>query len=126
MRSAKVFVSGVVVVSAVFLAACGGTDPSPAVDKLNKMYTSQLQAGLEKGGATAAQAGTAAITIKCPDSVDDSKPFDCTVTGSPSGKSLDLEMQIKNDALEPLSTARQDAVLNQIILSEAKAVANQS
>ena len=109
--------------SVLVIAGCGGTDPTPAADKLSEQYTSDLQRGLDEAGATPAQAEGAEITVACPDSVNEGESFDCTVSGTPGGESLDIEMQVDGDTIDVVNEAEAQATVDEVFLSVAEAVA---
>jgi len=78
-------------VGAVFvIAACGGYDPTEAVNSLNKQLNDQLQSSLQAAGVSSSVASQAGLTVKCPDSVEKGQSFDCSVTGKASGESVDV------------------------------------
>ena len=107
-------------VGAVFaISACGGYDPSSAVDTLNKELNTALQTSLEAAGVPSAEASKTGITVKCPDSVEKGQAFDCTITGNASGESVTVPMEINdNDELVPAKSEQ----LNEAVqgISEAE------
>ena len=111
-------------VGAVFvIAACGGYDPTEAVDSLNKEVNQNLQTGLEAGGVPAAQASKAGITIKCPDNVQKNENFTCTATGKLTGATADVEMKVNdNDELITASGAELGTALEKVINAEGSQV----
>jgi len=87
---------------ALAISACGGYDPSSAVDTLNKELNTALQTSLEAAGVPSAEASKTGITVKCPDSVEKGQAFDCTITGKASGESVTVPMEINDsDELVP-------------------------
>lgn len=110
----------------VFLLAfsgCGGTDPTPAVNALSERYTSDLQRGLvEELGLTPAQAEGAGITVKCPDSVTEGEPFDCTITGTPGGESRKAEMDVEGDTIDFTNESSARAAVDEVFESVAVAL----
>ena len=104
---------------ALAISACGGYDPSSAVDTLNKELNTALQTSLEAAGVPSAEASKTGITVKCPDSVEKGQAFDCTITGKASGDSVTVPMEVnESDELVP---AKQEQ-LNEAIqgISEAE------
>ena len=107
------------------IAACGGYDPTDAVDSLNKTVNENLQAGLEAGGISSSTASKAGITIKCPDNVEKGKTFTCTATGKLTGKSTDVKMEIDdNDELTTVSGEDLGTALGPVIKAEGNELAN--
>ena len=104
---------------ALAISACGGYDPSSAVDTLNKELNTALQSSLEAAGVPSAEASKTGITVKCPDSVEKGQAFDCTITGKASGESVTVPMEINdNDELVPAKSEQ----LNEAVqgISEAE------
>ena len=104
---------------ALAISACGGYDPSSAVDTLNKELNTALQTSLEAAGVPSAEASKTGITVKCPDSVEKGQAFDCTITGKASGESVTVPMEINdNDELVPAKSEQ----LNEAVqgISEAE------
>ena len=117
----KKFPAAVAVLGVAFaVSACGGYDPSAAVDSLNKQLNDTLQSSLEAAGVSSSVASQAGITVKCPDSVEKGQAFDCTVTGKASDKSVTVPMEINdNDELVPAKQADLDQALQDISEAEA-------
>ena len=104
---------------ALAISACGGYDPSSAVDTLNKELNTALQTSLEAAGVPSAEASKTGITVKCPDSVEKGQAFDCTITGKASGESVTVPMEINDsDELEPAEEAQLNEAVQKI--SEAE------
>ena len=105
---------------AVALAACGGYNPTDAVNSLNKQLNDTLQSSLKAAGVPASAASQAGITVKCPDSVEKGQSFDCSVTGKASGKSVDVPMEINdNDELVPVAEEKLNSAVQTITEAEA-------
>jgi len=104
---------------ALAISACGGYDPSSAVDTLNKELNTALQTSLEAAGVPSAEASKTGITVKCPDSVEKGQAFDCTITGKASGESVTVPMEINDsDELVPAKSEELNAAVQGI--SEAE------
>lgn len=89
-------------VATVALAACGGYDPTDAVNNFNKEVNSQIQSSLSSAGITASVATDAGVDLKCPSDVEKETPFTCTVTGKLSEKTVDVQMEVNSsDELAP-------------------------
>lgn len=102
------------------ISACGGYNPTDAVNSLNKQLNDTLQSSLKAAGVPASAASQAGITVKCPDSVEKGQSFDCSVTGKASGKSVDVPMEINdNDELVPVAEEKLNSAVQS--LSEAEA-----
>lgn len=105
---------------ALAISACGGYDPSSAVDSLNKQLNTALQSNLEEAGVPSSEASKAGITVKCPDSVEKGQTFDCTVTGKASGESAKVPMEINDsDELVPAEAAQLDEAVEGVTTAEA-------
>lgn len=105
--------------AAIAVSACGGYDPTDAVNGLNQQLNSALQGSLEAAGVPTSKAQQAGITIDCPDSVSKGESFDCTVAGEASGVSVDVPMQVNDsDELVPVSQAELDEGLESVTQAE--------
>ena len=105
------------------ISACGGYNPTDAVNSLNKTVNQNLQTGLEAGGIPADQASKAGITIKCPDNVQKNEAFTCTATGKLTGKSMDVKMKVNdNDELTTANGAQLGTALATVIEAEGTQV----
>ena len=105
---------------ALALAACGGYNPTDAVNSLNTQLNDALQSSLKAAGVSSSVASKAGITVKCPDSVEKGQAFDCTVSGKASGKSVTVPMEVTdNDELAPARQADLDQALKDISEAEA-------
>ena len=105
------------------VAACGGYDPTEAVNSLNADINKNLQTGLAAGGVPEDQASKAGITIKCPDNVQKNETFTCTATGKLTGETADVEMKVNdNDELTTASGDDLGTVLEKIINAEGSQV----
>ena len=104
---------------ALAISACGGYDPSSAVDTLNKELNTALQSSLEAAGVPSAEASKTGITVKCPDSVEKGQAFDCTITGKASGDSVTVPMEVNdNDELVPAKQEQLNEAIQGISESE--------
>ena len=91
--------AGVVAIAvSVGAVGCGSkADISQAIDSANK----QLEAADAK--------------LSCPDEVDnESKPFDCTVTGTKTGKTAPVKMKIESDSITPADQDAYQKALEQV------------
>ena len=102
------------------IAACGGYDPTEAVNSLNKQLNEQLQSSLQAAGVSSSVASQAGLTVKCPDSVEKGQSFDCSVTGKASGESVDVPMEINDsDELVPVAQEKLDTAVQSVTEAEA-------
>ncbi len=109
----KRLAAAVAAISAVaLLAACGGIDPTEAVESFNKDVNAKVQTGLSAAGVTGAAAADAGIDLKCPSDVEQEKPFTCTLTGKLSGKTVDVSMEINSS--EELDTVDNSAFTREL------------
>ncbi|MDP4603902.1 MAG: hypothetical protein NWQ82_03330 [Solirubrobacteraceae bacterium] len=110
-------------VATVALAACGGYDPTDAVNNFNKEVNSQIQSSLSSAGITASVATDAGVDLKCPSDVEKETPFTCTVTGKLSEKTVDVQMEVNSsDELAPANNSAFSAALNTLSTAEGTAV----
>ena len=104
---------------ALAISACGGYDPSSAVDTLNKELNTALQSSLEAAGVPSAEASKTGITVKCPDSVEKGQAFDCTITGKASGETVTVPMEVNDsDELVPAKAEQLNEAIQGISESE--------
>ena len=109
--------------AAVALAACGGYDPTDAVNTFNKDVNSQIQSSLSSAGITGAAATDAGVDLKCPTNVEKETPFTCTVTGKLSGKTVDVQMEVNSsDELAPANNTAFSTTLDTLSTAEGTAV----
>ena len=109
--------------AAVALAACGGYDPTDAVNTFNKDVNSQVQSSLSAAGITGAAATDAGVDLKCPSDVEKETPFTCTVTGKLSGKTVDIQMEVNSsDELAPANDTAFSTALDTLSTAEGTAV----
>ena len=109
--------------AAVALAACGGYDPTDAVNTFNKDVNSQIQSSLSSAGITGAAATDAGVDLKCPTNVEKETPFTCTVTGKLSGKTVDVQMDVNSsDELAPANNTAFSTTLDTLSTAEGTAV----
>jgi len=110
-------------VATVALAACGGYDPTDAVNSFNDTINSEIQSSLSTAGLTGAEAADAGVDLKCPNDVQKEEAFTCTVTGKLSGKSADVQMEVNSsDELAPVNESAFQGQLDTISESEGVAV----
>ena len=108
--------------AAVAIAACGGYDPTDAVNTFNKDVNSQIQSSLSSAGITGAAATDAGVDLKCPTNVEKETPFTCTVTGKLSEKTVDVQMEVNSsDELAPANNSAFSAALNTLSTAEGTA-----
>lgn len=109
--------------AAVALAACGGYDPTDAVNTFNKEVNSKIQSSLSSAGITGAAATDAGVDLKCPSDVEKETPFTCTVTGKLSGKTVDVQMEVNSsDELAPANETAFSTTLDKLAAAEGTAV----
>ena len=109
--------------AAVALAACGGYDPTDAVNTFNKDVNSQIQSSLSSAGITGAAATDAGVDLKCPTNVEKETPFTCTVTGKLSGKTVDVQMDVNSsDELAPANSSAFSKAIGDLSTAEGTAV----
>ena len=109
--------------AAVALAACGGYDPTDAVNTFNKEVNSQIQSSLSSAGITGSAATDAGVDLKCPSDVEKETPFTCTVTGKLSGKTVDVQMEVNSsDELAPANNTAFSTTLDTLSTAEGTAV----
>ena len=110
-------------VATVFLAACGGYDPTDAVNNFNKGVNSQIQSSLSSAGITGSAATDAGVDLKCPSNVEKETPFTCTVTGKLSEKTVDVQMEVNSsDELAPANNTAFSTTLDKLSTAEGTAV----
>ncbi len=109
--------------AAVALAACGGYDPTDAVNNFNKEVNSQIQSSLSSAGITGSAATDAGVDLKCPSDVEKETPFTCTVTGKLSGKTVDVQMDVNSsDELAPTNSSAFSKAIGDLSTAEGTAV----
>ena len=109
--------------AAVALAACGGYDPTDAVNNFNKEVNSQIQSSLSSAGLTGSAATDAGVDLKCPTNVEKETPFTCTVTGKLSGKTVDVQMDVNSsDELAPTNSSAFSKSIGDLSTAEGTAV----
>ena len=109
--------------AAVALAACGGYDPTDAVNTFNKEVNSEIQSSLSSAGLTGSAATDAGVDLKCPTNVEKETPFTCTVTGKLSGKTVDVQMEVNSsDELAPANNTAFSTTLDTLSTAEGTAV----
>lgn len=109
--------------AAVALAACGGYDPTDAVNNFNKEVNSQIQSSLSSAGITGSVATDAGVDLKCPSDVEKETPFTCTVTGKLSDKTVNVQMEVNSsDELAPANNTAFSTALNKLSTAEGTAV----
>ena len=109
--------------AAVALAACGGYDPTDAVNNFNKEVNSQIQSSLSSAGLTGSAATDAGVDLKCPTNVEKETPFTCTVTGKLSGKTVDVQMDVNSsDELAPTTSSAFSKSIGDLSTAEGTAV----
>ncbi len=110
-------------VATVALAACGGYDPTDAVNNFNKEVNSQIQSSLSSAGLTGSAATDAGVDLKCPTNVEKETPFTCTVTGKLSGKTVDVQMDVNSsDELAPTNSSAFSKSIGDLSTAEGTAV----
>jgi len=110
-------------VATVALAACGGYDPTEAVNNFNKQVNGQIQSALSSAGITGSAAADAGVNMSCPSDVQKDQDFTCTVTGKLSDKSVDVQMQVNSsDELAPANNSAFSAALDKLSTAEGTAV----
>ena len=110
-------------VATVALAACGGYDPTDAVNNFNKEVNSQIQSSLSSAGITGSAATDAGVDLKCPTNVEKETPFTCTVTGKLSGKTVDVQMDVNSsDELAPTNSSAFSKSIGDLSTAEGTAV----
>lgn len=120
----KQFAAGIAAVAAtVALVACGGYDPTDAVNSFNKQVNSTIQTSLSDAGFTGSTAADAGIDLKCPSDVEKETPFTCTFTGKLSGKTVDIQMEVNSsDELAPAEDSEFQTALSTLTTAEGEAV----
>jgi len=120
----KQFAAGIAAaVATVALAACGGYDPTDAVNNFNKQVNSQIQSSLSTAGITGSAAAGAGVTMSCPKDVQKEQAFTCTIKGKMSEKTVDVQLQINSsDELAPANNSAFSAALNRLSTAEGTAV----
>ena len=109
--------------AAVALAACGGYDPTDAVNTFNKEVNSEIQSSLSSAGLTGSAATDAGVDLKCPTNVEKETPFTCTVTGKLSEKTVDVQMEVNSsDELAPANNTAFSTTLDTLSTAEGTAV----
>ena len=109
--------------AAVALAACGGYDPTDAVNTFNKEVNSEIQSSLSSAGLTGSAATDAGVDLKCPTNVEKETPFTCTVTGKLSGKTVDVQMDVNSsDELAPTNSSAFSKSIGDLSTAEGTAV----
>lgn len=107
----------------VALAACGGYDPTDAVNNFNKQVNAQIQSSLSAAGIKGSSATDAGVDMSCPSDVQKEQAFTCTVTGKMSKKSVDVQMQVNSsDELAPANNSAFSTALNKLSTAEGTAV----
>ena len=136
--SAGIASTVVIAAVAIFgLSGCGSSewDPSQAVQKFNQTLNAEIRkaviSGLESAGVSASVAESAAkkvsVKLDCPDSVKKGEAFNCTITGSPGGKSTKVAMEINSsDQLDTVNDAKFQKALNGVTKSVTEAVAKEA
>ena len=115
------------VIATLALAACGGYDPTDAVNKFNDIANQKVQSALKGKGISGSVAASAGVDLKCPTDVQQEQPFTCTVTGKLSKKTIDVQMVINSsEALDPAKNSAFLAALEKIAVAEAVIVAKDS
>jgi len=115
------------VIATLALAACGGYDPTDAVNKFNDIANQKVQSALKGKGISGSVAASAGVDLKCPTDVQQEQPFTCTVTGKLSKKSFDVQMVINSsEELDPANTAAFGKVIGKAAFAEGIAVATDS
>ena len=110
-------------VATVALAACGGYDPTDAVNNFNKEVNSQIQSSLSSAGITGSAATDAGVDLKCPSDVEKETPFTCTVTGKLSEKTVDVQMDVNSsDELAPTNSSAFSKSIGDLSTAEGTAV----
>ncbi len=110
-------------VATVALAACGGYDPTDAVNNFNEEVNSQIQSSLSSAGLTGSAATDAGVDLKCPTNVEKETPFTCTVTGKLSGKTVDVQMDVNSsDELAPTNSSAFSKSIGDLSTAEGTAV----
>ncbi|MEI7692649.1 MAG: hypothetical protein WCJ50_09035 [Actinomycetes bacterium] len=110
-------------VATIALAACGGYDPTEAVNNFNKQVNGQIQSALSSAGITDSAAKGAGVDMSCPSDVQKEQAFTCTVTGKLSKKSVDVQMQVNSsDELAAASDSAFTAALKRLSTAEGAAV----
>ncbi|MBJ7245018.1 MAG: hypothetical protein JHD03_09430 [Solirubrobacteraceae bacterium] len=112
-------------VATLAVAACGTTeiDLTAATEKEAQAITAVWQAYYAEQGITSAEAASAGVTFTCPDSVAEGETFSCTIKGTNSGESVDVQMTV-NDAtkLVPVDKKAFDAAIAQMDAAEGATV----
>jgi hypothetical protein len=110
-------------VATIALAACGGYDPTEAVNNFNKQVNGQIQSALSSAGITGSAAADAGVNMSCPSDVQKEQDFTCTITGKLSEKSVDIQMQVNSsDELAPANNSAFSAALDKLSTVEGTAV----
>jgi len=110
-------------VATVALAACGGYDPTDAVNSFNDDVNSEIQSALSTAGITGAEATEAGVKLSCPNDVQKEEAFTCTVTGNLSGNSADVQMEVNSsDELAPLNDSAFQGEIDAISEAEGTAI----
>ena len=109
--------------AAVALAACGGYDPTDAVNTFNKEVNSEIQSSLSSAGLTGSAATDAGVDLKCPTNVEKETPFTCLVTGNLRGKTVDVQMDVNSsDELAPANSSAFSKAIGDLSTAEGTAV----
>jgi|GEM_PF-2036500 len=110
-------------VAAIALAACGGYDPTDAVNSFNKQVNTSVQSALKSAGFDGPTAADAGVTLSCPSNVEKETPFTCKVKGNLSKKTVDVQMEVNSsDELAPANESAFTKTLGKLSTDEGEAV----
>jgi len=110
-------------VATVAVAACGGYDPTAAADSYAQTANDQVKAMEAELGLTGTEAAGASVTFTCPKNVQKDQVFTCTVKGSLTGETIDVEMKINSsDELVPANAAAYTAAEERLAKTEYASV----
>jgi hypothetical protein len=112
-------------VATVALVACGGYDVTPAADSYAQTANDEIKALEAELGLTGTEAAGASVTFTCPKSVQKDEVFTCTVKGSLTGETIDVEMKVNSsDELVPANAAAYTAAEERLAKTEYASVVN--
>ena len=112
-------------VANVAVAACGTTtiDTTEATAADAAAINAEWQAYYAEQGITSAEAASAGVTFTCPDNVAEGETFSCTIKGTNSGESVDVQMTVKDGTqLAPVDEKAYAAAIVRVDEAEAATI----
>ena len=112
-------------VATVAVAACGTTtiDTTEATAADAAAINAEWQAYYAEQGITSAEAASAGVTFTCPDNVAEGETFSCTIKGTNSGESVDVQMTVKDGTqLAPVDEKAYAAAIVRVDEAEAATI----